>query len=705
MRRPPSRQGTTALAVSLTLLTLFASCGRDISEVSAPPLLGARSTSAKSTLDVNGTGSKAGGIITSNRGGIACTITYSGGTANRTGKCSQSYNTGTVVMLVAAPSSGAVLSSWVGCTAASDSPLSCEVALDQSRAVSAVFAPAPTSYTLTISGGASGSGKVTSTPAGINCTITNGSAGTTGCSANFAAGQSVTLAATSSSGSFLKAWAGAGCDVAGTGTGGSAGSCALSMSEGETVVVSFDVVAVVASMGKWDPPIPWEALAIHAHLLPDGRVMTWGRMDHVPVLWNPATPASFGSTTRPVDLFCSGHSFLSDGKLFVAGGHSGTDNQGIKSAEYFDFVTNAWSPAPDMQNGRWYPTNTTLAAGEILTLSGGDTLQQRNLIPEVRQVDGTWRVLSNASLYLPYYPFVFLAPDGRAFVAGSNWHTYWLNTTGTGQWTAGPLSSVSSRDYGSAVMYDVGKILIVGGGTSDGNGGYAPPTNTAETIDLNAGAAAPWRPTGSMAVARRQLNATLLADGRVLATGGTNGTGFNVAPTSEAVLAAEIWDPATGQWSTLARMTHYRLYHSTALLLPDGRVLSAGSGQPAAAGLDDDYTAEIYYPPYLFNPDGTLATRPTITSVPTQVAYGQQFTVGTPNASAANKVTWIRLGSVTHAFNEDQRMNFLSFSVSSTSSITVSAPATALMAPPGYYLLFLVDSRGVPSVAKIVRIS
>ena len=704
MRPPRSRQRTSALALSATLLIVFASCGRDASDVSAPPLVGARSSSAKSTLDVNGTGSKAGGIITSNRGGIACTITYSGGTANRSGKCSQSYNTGTVVTLIAAPKIGAVLSSWTGCTAASDSPLSCEVALDQSRVVSAVFAPSPTSFALTIEGGASGSGKVISTPAGINCTITSGSAGTTGCTTSFAIGQSVTLSATSSSGSFLKAWAGAGCDAAGTGTDGSAGSCALSMSQANTVVVSFDLNAVVASMGKWDAPISWPAVAIHTHLLPDGRVMTWGRMDHPPVLWDPAAPASFGSTARPVDLFCSGHAFLSDGKLLVAGGHSGTDNQGIKSSEYFDFATNAWSPGANMQNGRWYPTNTTLATGEILTVSGGDTVQQRNLIPEVWQADGTWRVLSNASLYLPYYPFVFQAPDGRAFVAGSNWHTYWLDATGTGQWTAGPLSSVSTRDYGSAVMYDAGKIMIVGGGTATATS-MGPPTNTAEIIDLNAGAAATWQPTGSMAVARRQLNATLLADGRVLATGGTNATGFNVAPTNDAVLAAEIWDPATGKWTALARMTHYRLYHSTALLLPDGRVLSAGSGQPAAAGLTDDYTAEIYYPPYLFNPDGTLATRPAISSAPTQVAYGQQFTVETPNASAVSKATWIRLGSVTHSFNEDQRMNFLSFSASGASSITVSAPATASMAPPGYYLLFIVDSRGVPSIAKIIRIS
>jgi len=170
------------------------------------------------------------------------------------------------------------------------------------------------------------------------------------------------------------------------------------------------------------------------------------------------------------------------------------------------------------------------------------------------------------------------------------------------------------------------------------------------------------------------------------------------------VLAAELWDPATEQWKTLARMTHYRLYHSTALLLQDGRVLSAGSGGPAATGLTDDLTGEIFTPPYLYNADGTLATRPAITAAPTSVAYNQSFTVGTPAAASVSKVTWISLGSVTHSYNQNQRAMKLSFSLSGTSAITVTAPARAELAPPGYYLLFIIDSRGVPSVAKIIHI-
>jgi hypothetical protein len=288
---------------------------------------------------------------------------------------------------------------------------------------------------------------------------------------------------------------------------------------------------------------------------------------------------------------------------------------------------------------------------------------------------------------------MFLAPDGTVFNVGPDQATAFLNTASTGSWTTGPSRVFGWRDYGSAVMYDAGKILVVGGGS---------PTATAEVIDLTG--ARTWSFTGSMAVARRQTNATLLADGTVLVTGGTNASGFNSAPTTSAVLAAELWNPADpGQWKKLASMSHHRLYHATALLLPDGRVLSAGSGQPAASGLTDDLTAEIFSPPYLFNPDGTPATRPVISSAPTKITYGSIFTVTTASAASIAKVTLIRLSSVTHSFNQNQRGNVLSFTAGS-GDISVTAPLNNKLAPPGHYMLFIVTTSGVPSVAKILQI-
>jgi hypothetical protein len=386
---------------------------------------------------------------------------------------------------------------------------------------------------------------------------------------------------------------------------------------------------------------------------------------------------------------------LRDGRILVAGGHSGTDNFGIKTAFLFDYKTNGWTQVSNMRNGRWYPTNTTLPNGQVLTVSGGDTAGVLNLIPEVF-APGTnkWRALTTASKRVPYYPMMFVAPNGRVFNAGPDQATAYLNTAGKGSWTSGPSRNFGSRDYGSAVMYDGGKILVLGGGNT--------PTSTAETIDLTG--AGTWSFVGSMSVARRQVNATLLADGKVLVTGGTNATGFNSPPTTSAVLAAELWDPANpGQWTKLSSMTHHRLYHSTALLLPDARVLSVGSGQPAASGLTDDYTAEIFSPPYLFNADGTPATRPVITSAPANVAYGQAISVKTASAASIARVTLIRLSAVTHSFNQNQRMNVLTFTRGS-GAITVTAPLNANLAPPGHYMLFIVNASGVPSAAKIVKL-
>ena len=324
-------------------------------------------------------------------------------------------------------------------------------------------------------------------------------------------------------------------------------------------------------------------------------------------------PGTFTNLPLPADFFCSGLTLLRGGKLFLAGGHAGVDNFGLKSAYQFNQGTKQWTRLADMRNGRWYPTLVTMGNGQILAISGGDTAAALNRIPEVfNPGQNTWRALTGAARDVPYYPMMFLAPDGKIFLAGPDQGTAFLGTSGAGKWTTGPTRLFGYRDYGSAVMYDAGKILVVGGGS---------PTASAEMIDLLG--LRTWTPAGAMSIARRQINATLLADGSVLVTGGTNASGFNSAPTSSAVLAAELWNPASPvEWKKLASMSHYRLYHTTALLLPDGRVLVAGSGEPAASGLTDDLTAEIFSPPYLFNADGTPAARPVISSVPAKLTYG-----------------------------------------------------------------------------------
>jgi hypothetical protein len=188
---------------------------------------------------------------------------------------------------------------------------------------------------------------------------------------------------------------------------------------------------------------------------------------------------------------------------------------------------------------------------------------------------------------------------------------------------------------------------------------------------------------------RRQINATLLPDGRVLVTGGSSCGGFDTSTTGCPVLPAEVWDPATGTWTVWSSQASYHGYHSTAVLVPDGRVLMGGGRY--------NHLAQVFSPPYLFT-----GARPTIASAPAQVLPGQTFFVGTPDAATVTDVTLLRLGSVSHAFNMNQRFNRLAFSVGS-GGLNVTAPASNNLAPPGHYLLFILQN-GVPSVAQVIQL-
>jgi hypothetical protein len=438
-------------------------------------------------------------------------------------------------------------------------------------------------------------------------------------------------------------------------------------------------------IGQWSPLRPAPIVQLHLHLLTTGKVLTWGHYGD-PQIWDPSTGA-FTAVPSPVLVFCAGHDWLPDGRLLVAGGHI-SDVHGLAATNVFDPRTETWQAVASMAAGRWYPTNTTLPNGEVLTLSGTDENAVTVPVPEIWN-GSSWRQLTTASLALPLYPRVFVAPDGRVFYAGEGQQSLYLDVAGTGQWTNGPLRKYGTRDYGSAVMYEPGKILYVGGGD--------PPTNTAEVIDLNQPNPV-WQWTGSMLYARRQMDATLLPTGDVLVTGGTTSGGFSNP--AGGVRRAEIWHPATGVWSPVASAAVTRIYHGATLLLPDARVLFTGSGD--AAGAKDEKNYEVYSPPYLF-----LGERPEITgSLPGKVLYGQTLTVGTRGGGVATiaKVTLLRFSSVTHAFDQAARLVPLTFSPSGR-SVTVTFPSGPTIAPPGPYMLFLVNDAGVPSAARILLLN
>ncbi len=459
------------------------------------------------------------------------------------------------------------------------------------------------------------------------------------------------------------------------------------------------VAGAPQDVGEWGPVVDWPVVGVHVALLPNGKVLAYDSIgDHAtetyPVqdhtratMWDPST-----GTQTPVDvdtgfnIFCSGLAHLPDGRMFIAGGNKDQQLNGIVQTHIFDPVTNLWSLGPNMLGGRWYPTVTPLSNGEMLITSG------RVDTPEVRTTAGGLRALSGASLSLPLYPWIDVAPNGRAFYSGPDQTLRALDTTGTGAWQTFGQRDTISRDYGGHAIYDIGKMLVAGGGGS---------TKDARVVDFN-GATPQVSATAPMAFGRRQHNLTVLADGTVLATGG-NSSGAGLVDLNAGVYAAEQWNPASGQWRTLAAESITRQYHSTALLLPDGRVLSSGGG---ICGTCDQVgylgkNAQVFSPPYLFQADGTLAPRPTIDSAPAATSYGAAMEVATANPGSIQKVALVRLGAVTHSNNMEQRYIPLTFTAGAT-SLTASAPANANIAPPGFYMLFIIDANGVPSVARMV---
>ena len=444
--------------------------------------------------------------------------------------------------------------------------------------------------------------------------------------------------------------------------------------------------------GMWSQVLDWPLVAIHSALMPDGKILTWD--DHTDatgaVVFDPVT---LSVTVRPylsANLFCAGLNLLADGRVFVVGGHNNAAHVGITNGTIFNPQTQAWSATAAMTYPRWYPTVTTLPDGRMLTIAGETNCNNCNaLIPEIyNPVTGTWTRLTGAPLDLPYYPHNFVLPNGRILVAGANKRaiaTYMLDIA-TQTWTTVDPTVLYG---GSAVMYAPMKFMKSGRGWDPD---LPPVPAAATTYVLDMAAPTPrWRQTASMAYARTQHNMTLLPDGTVLTIGG--GTNSDVHDPNAPVMRPELWNPATEGWTLMAPMDRPRIYHSTALLLPDGRVLSMGGGRTGPSYLD----AQFYSPPYLFK-----GPRPTITSAPATVGYGASFFVGTPNGAAISAVNFLKLGAVTHAFDANQRILKLTFQ-QTAGGLTVQAPANAMLATPGHYMLFILDGNGVPSVASIVK--
>jgi YVTN family beta-propeller protein len=450
--------------------------------------------------------------------------------------------------------------------------------------------------------------------------------------------------------------------------------------------------------GAWSPVKPWPLIAVHAVLMPDGRVLTYGSTAagqqtaiFIYDVWDPSAGLDAGHTTFPnntgTDIFCSSQVVLPSGnQVFIAGGDnwtgSSTTNTGNNNSNVFSIGTNTLTRQNNMNRARWYSSSITLLNGETYIQGGSGGTD----FPEIRSTSGVFRLMTGANTgSLDFmYPRNFIAPDGRVFGYDSAGRMYYVNTNGTGSVTmAGQFSGPTGSDSSTA-MFRPGRILQFGGNTSG-----------ALVIDIN-GASPQVSTTGSLSSRRRLVNATILADGKVLATGGSDVwnelTGVNYS--------AEIWNPATGQWTRGANEVRSRLYHSTAILMRDASVLVLGGGAP---GPEVNTNVEVYYPPYLYNAAGQFATRPVIAGAPSTIDVGETFAVDLGSSATISRAVMIKTTSASHSFNMDQRYIELTFQQNGA-RLVAQAPTRAVDAPPGFYLLFVLNSAGTPSIAPIVRI-
>jgi hypothetical protein len=449
-----------------------------------------------------------------------------------------------------------------------------------------------------------------------------------------------------------------------------------------------------ATVGQWGGSFDLGIVAVNTVLMHTGKVLMFSgtyETGDTERVWDPVTGSITLVHNPYYNLFCAGQAQLPDGRILVAGGYD-PSSLGAKNANIFDPVSLTWSALPNMAYRRWYPSVTALPDGKMLVMSGGTTCLTCLVdVPEVFDpTTNTFTQLTASRYAVPYYPFMYVLPDGRVIDAGANEDAFETKALDlkTGAWSM--IDSVV-KDGHSSVMYRPGKILKTGTAADSGTVGAA--TKTAYVLDMTQPSPT-WRQIDSMAYARAFQNTTVLPDGNVLVTGG--GTTLDGHDLTKSVTFAEMWNPTTEKWQTLSKAAFGRLYHSTSLLLPDGRVLIAGSGNDFGTDLDNRQ-AELYSPPYLFK-----GPRPTIGSAPSLIQYGSSFVIQSTDAASIGSIALLRPGAVTHAFDEDQRFVPLTFTVSGT-TLTVTAPANANLAPPGYYMLFIVNTTGVPSIASWVH--
>lgn len=469
--------------------------------------------------------------------------------------------------------------------------------------------------------------------------------------------------------------------------------------------------------GQWSAVQEWPVIATSMVNLKDGRILAWAALSDdsfkgssapnqlysEAVIYNP-TNNTFVEADNPThDMFCAGMVMLPDGTHLSTGGGNGSINN--KRVSIFNQTTQKWSQQADMANPHWYGTSVAMANGDVFTSLGRSSGNKSEILRG--GLGGQWVNLPDvnltgldAGLETPdWYPYMHLSPRGTIFHSGGTGTMHEISVSGNGSTTNKGIRTGDNvyRQWANAIMIDEGKIMLTGGTPKQGSNSSLA---SGVMIDIN-NANPNVTKIADMNYSRTFHTTIPLPNGEVFVAGG-NGNGFEFND-GESRLIPEIYNPETNTWRDQAAMEIPRNYHSSGILLQDGRILMAGGGlcAPCDANHQD---GQIFSPPYLFNQNGTLASRPTISSAPTSIDTNQSFNVRISGAQNISSFYLIKHSAVTHAMNTDLRRLKVSVSSKNGSTYTLKSHANKNVLTPGYYFLFATNSDGVPSVAKNILV-
>jgi hypothetical protein len=505
-------------------------------------------------------------------------------------------------------------------------------------------------------------------------------------------------------------------------------------------------LAYAQSAGSWLPvQSSTSTVAIHVALTRTGKIFYlagsgWNiNNENGPYQARLLDPVTGIDTNVPLskDLFCAGQCQLPNGNMLFCGGTAIYENDinncdgrwhGARFAFEFDVTTGTLVERSPMQTGRWYPTLITLPDGRVLVVSGMDDFGSYNYLAEVYDpVSRTWSTSfdpfsanrycvgqdstcpgagapcfggpnQGTAPWLSLYPRMFLMPSGLVYTSSQREELFLFDPS-TSRWTdVGRSAFGQYRDYGTSILLPLqnstserGKVMVLGGSSTD----TGPATNVVEIHDFNQGTSTSpnIRTVGPLNFGRKYPLPIILPNGKVVIFGGSAQANENP------IFVPEMFDPENESlgWVSLPAATVPRVYHGTALLLPDGSVWTASSTPQIGVS---ELRIEIFRPSYFFS----STARPTISGAPTVGGYGGTITIPTPNAANIARVSLIKTGCTTHHYDVDMRLIWLPITNRGANSVTVSAPINVNIAPPGYYMIHVLDGSFVPSTAQIIKI-